>query len=238
MANASVHIVGTAVDRFRHEALAVVLQARGMAEGEPRLSVLLRARARKPFTGAWGLPSGPVAATESLGESVRRHLSALVDLGDVTHLEQLETRGAVDRDPAQRTIATAYLGLVPWSRDPVLPERAEWFGVDELPAMAFDHGQVIADGVSRLRAKLSYTNIAFALAPEEFTMSELRSMYAAALDREVAVTNLQRILLRRGQLEATGEVRGPQRGGGRPAGLFRFIRTELQVTDPFAILRP
>lgn len=228
----------TTVDRFRHEALAVVLQVRGVTEGKPRLSVLLKARSRKPFTGAWGLPSGAVAADESLGESVRRHLARLVDLGELAHLEQLETRGAVDRDPAQRTIATAYLGLVPWTREPELPERVGWFGVDELPETAFDHDQVIADGVRRLRAKLSYTNMAFALAPEEFTMSELRSMYAAALDRDVAVTNLQRILLRRGQLAATGEQRGPLRGGGRPAGLFRFTGSRLEVTDPFATLRP
>lgn len=226
------------VDKFRHEALAVVLQVRGIAAGEPRLSVLLRARARKPFTGAWGLPSGAVAAKESLGESVRRHLASLVDLGELAHLEQLETRGAVDRDPAQRTIATAYLGLVPWTSEPLLPERVGWFDVDDLPKTAFDHAEVIADGVRRLRAKLSYTNIAFALAPAEFTMSELRSMYAAALDRDVAVTNLQRILVRRGQLEATGEQRSPLRGGGRPAGLFRFTGSRLQVTDPFATLRP
>ncbi|NNG21163.1 NUDIX hydrolase [Naumannella sp. ID2617S] len=226
------------MDRFRHEALAVVLQVRLVAAGRPRLSVLLRARSRAPFTGAWGLPSGPVGARESLGESVRRHLAALVDPGQLAHLEQLETRGAVERDPAQRTIATAYLGLVPWTSEPALPERAAWHPVDALPETAFDHDLVIADGVRRLRAKLSYTNIAFALAPAEFTLSELRAMYAAALDRRVAVTNLQRILIRRGQLEPTGQHRSPRDRGGRPAGLFRFTASTLEVTDPFATLRP
>ncbi|OYO17322.1 NUDIX hydrolase [Enemella dayhoffiae] len=227
------------MDRFRHEALAVVLQVRGLDQQEPRLQVLLKQRHRDPFAGAWALPSGPVGAGESLGESVRRHLAALMQVRELAHLEQLETRGEVGRDPKQRTIATAYLGLVPWTSEPELPPRVGWHPVDALPEIAFDHAEVVRDGVRRLRSKLSYTNIAFALAPQRFTLAELRDMYAAALDRKVSVTNLQRILLRRGQLESTGEQRTQQgRGGGRPAGLFRFTESRLRVTDQFATLRP
>ena len=222
---------------FRHEALGVVLRVRGVAERAAELTVLLRRRRRAPFAGVWALPSGSVEADESVGASVRRHLATRVDLAEIAHLEQLEPLSSPGRDPSQRTIATAYLGLVPWTNDPQLPENAAWHPIAELPETAFDHAAVIGHGIARLRAKLSYTNIAFALAPAEFTMAELRAMYAAALGHEVAVTNLQRVLERRGQLEATGEHR-PSQGGGRPAGLFRFTSQELEVTDPFATLRP
>ena len=84
--------------------------------------------------------------------------------------------------------------------------------------MAFDHGPIVLAGRERLRAKLSYTNIGFALAPESFTMSELSSIYTAALGYPVDPTNLRRVLERRGLLEATGERRSPGRGGGRPGG--------------------
>jgi 8-oxo-dGTP diphosphatase len=111
--------------------------------------------------------------------------------------------------------------------------------VDELPdELAFDHGPIVLAGRERLRAKLSYTNIGFALAPETFTMSELSAIYTAALGYPVDPTNLRRVLERRGLLEATGARRSPGPGGGRPGAVYRFGARDLAVTDPFAVLRP
>ena len=136
-------------------------------------------------------------------------------------------------------LATAYLGLVPVGVDPALPDDTTWHPVDRLPRrLAFDHEPMVQAGRDRLRAKLSYTNIGFALAPPTFTISELREIYVAALGHSVSATNLQRVLLRRGVLEATGERRPPGRVGGRPAALFRFLAQDLQITDQFAVLRP
>ena len=103
--------------------------------------------------------------------------------------------------------------------------------------MAFDHGSIAASGVKRLRAKLSYTNLGFALAPSTFTASELQGIYRAALGHDVSATNLRRILLRRHQIVETGTVSAPGRSGGRPAAQYRFRETTLRVTDPFAVLR-
>jgi 8-oxo-dGTP diphosphatase len=104
--------------------------------------------------------------------------------------------------------------------------------------MAFDHERVVLAARERLRGKLSYTNIGFALAPETFTISELRDLYRAALGHEVSATNLQRVLLRRAVLRETGERRDPGPTGGRPAAVYRFARREYQITDQFAALRP
>jgi len=200
--------------------------------------VLLWERAREPFLGAWSLPGGYLEDGETLEESIRRHLAAKVDVRDVAHLEQLATLSAPARNPVEWQIATAFLGLVPTGVDPALPEDTRWRPVDRLPRLAFDHRQITLAGRERLRAKLSYTNIGFALAPAEFTVSELRDLYAAALGHEVSATNLQRVLLRRGVIEQTGGRRAPGRGGGRPAACFRFRSRELEVTDEFAVLRP
>jgi len=216
-----------------HEALGVVLQVR-----EEELQVLLWERARQPFLGAWSLPGGALARDEALEVSIRRHLAAKVDVRDLAHLEQLETCSAPDRHPDRRLIATAYLGLVPANADPSVPEDTHWHTVDALPEMAFDHGSIALAGRERLRAKLSYTNLGFALAPPSFTIAELRTIYRAALGHDVSATNLQRVLVRRGLLQPTGAVRPPGRAGGRPATVFRFRRRRLEVTDPFAVLRP
>jgi ADP-ribose pyrophosphatase YjhB (NUDIX family) len=219
-------------DRAGHEALAVVLQVR---DGE--LKVLLWQRAREPFNAAWALPGGVLGASETLETSIRRHLTTKVDVRELAHLEQLETRSDPDRHP-RRLIATAYLGLIPVHHDPAVPQDTSWHPVKTLPELAFDHGAIVLAGRERLRAKLSYSNVGFALAPPRFTIAELRAVYRAALGHDVSATNLQRVLLRRGVLEHTGQSRAPGPAGGRPAALFRFQSQRLEITDQFAVLRP
>ena len=218
---------------YPHQALAVVLQVRAA-----RLHVMLWQRSSEPFAGAWALPGGPLLPEETLGASVGRQLASKVEVDHLAHLEQLETRSDPHRDPRARTVATAYLGLLPSDLDPALPGDTAWHPVDALPATAFDHGSIVRSALHRLRAKLSYTNVGFALAPPEFSIAELREVYVAALGYDVTATNLQRVLLRRGVLEPTGEMSHPGRWGGRPAVLYRFASPSLEVTDPFAVLRP
>ncbi|MDQ3822181.1 MAG: NUDIX domain-containing protein, partial [Actinomycetota bacterium] len=184
--------------------LGVVFQVRAA-----RLHVLLWQRAREPFSGRWALPGGFLDPSETLEASIRRHLAVKVDVRELAHLEQLETRGDPDRAPGEWQLATAYLGLVPSALDPAVPPDTAWHPIDALPTTAFDHGAIVLAGRERLRAKLSYTNIGFALTPEQFTISELRDLYAAALGHDVSATNLQRVLLRRGVLEPIGARREP-----------------------------
>jgi 8-oxo-dGTP diphosphatase len=223
--------VAESTTRPTHVTLAVVLQVRNGL-----LQALLWERARPPF--GWALPGGTLEPDETLEDSIRRHLAVKVDVRELSHLEQLETCSDPERHPGRRVIATAYLGLVPADVDPRVPEDTAWHPVEELPHLAFDHGEIALAGRERLRAKLSYTNVGFAFAPPSFTIAELRVLYRAALGHDVSATNLQRVLLRRGLLERTGEHRSPGPAGGRPAAVFRFRRRRLEVTDPFAVLRP
>jgi len=216
-----------------HVTLAAVLQVRAGA-----LQALLWKRAREPGKGLWSVPGGYLVQGDTLEESIRRHLAEKVDVRELSHLEQLETLSEPARSPHEWQLATAYLGLVPSDVDPELPADTRWHPVDGLPRLAFDHEAIVLAGRERLRAKLSYTNLGFALAPAEFTISELRDIYAAALGHDVSATNLQRVLLRREVLEQTGRRRPPGPTGGRPGSLFRFRTPELEITDQFAVLRP
>ncbi len=200
--------------------------------------MLLWQRAQEPFAGAFALPGGYLLEGETLEESIRRHLAEKVDVHELSHIEQLVTVSDPSRHPLERQVATAYLGLVPSDLDPELPGDTEWHPVDALPDTAFDHGAIILAGRERLKAKLSYANIGFALAPHSFSISELRDLYAAALGHEVSATNLQRVLLRRELLEPTGGRRASGPSGGRPAALFHFRSHTLEITDQFAVLKP
>ena len=216
-----------------HVALAVVFQVRARM-----LEVLLWERAREPFQAMWSLPGGALGPDETLERSILRHLASKVDVREVAHLEQLGTWSDPARHPGRWELATAYLGLVPLGLDPHVPVDTRWHPVDDLPPTAFDHGSIALAGRERLRGKLSYSNVGFALAPDSFTLTELRDVYEAALGYEVSATNLKRVLLRRGAIEPVGRRRAHGPAGGRPAEVFRFCTRKLEVTDPFAVLRP
>lgn len=216
-----------------HEVLAAVLQVR-----DGVLQVLLWQRALEPDMGRWALPGGRLGDIEDVQSSVLRQLAEKVDLREVAHVEQLGVFSAPDRVPGRRAVATAFLGLVPCNTDPSLPADTAWHPVHALPPTAFDHGTIVLRARDRVRAKLSYTNLGFALAPPEFTVSALREIYAAALGHRVSATNLQRVLARRKVLVPTGRTAPPGPSGGRPAALYRFAERGIRVTDPFAVLRP
>jgi 8-oxo-dGTP diphosphatase len=213
--------------------VAVVLSVRDGA-----LSVLMWRRAQAPYARRWSLPGGGLGPTERLRDAILRQLADKVDVREVAHLEQLATHSNVGRDPRGRVLATAYLGVVPSSASPHLPADTAWQPVADLPPTAFDHHFFIEAGIERLRAKLSYTNLGFALAPDEFTLSELRDIISAALGYPVTQTNLARVMTRRGQIEPTASRGAPGPSGGRPAMRYRFTSRELAVTDPFAVLKP
>lgn len=228
----------------RHEVLIVVFQVRTFppssrnSAGDPELGVLLWQRALDPEAGTWSLPGGTLRNDEDLTTSARRQLAEKVDVREVAHLEQLSVYSDPHRVPGERTVASTYLGLVPITSDPQLPSDTSWHPVSHLPEMSFDHGRMVENARARLAAKLSYTNIAYGLAPAEFSMSTLREIYCAALGHQVDATNLQRVLARRGVLTATGNTAPPGPSGGRPPALYRFTESRLRVTDEFAALRP
>ena len=220
--------------RPTHVTLAVILQVR-----ENGLCVLLWERAREPFATRWALPGGYLGERETLEASIRRQLAQKVDVRELAHLEQLETRSDPERHPGEWQLATAYLGLVPTVADPHVPGDTAWHLVDELPPRWPSTTRAITlSGRERLRAKLSYTNVGFALAPETFTISRAaRRVRGRARPPGLGHEPPARAV-RRGVLEPTGERRpsGPRRrtsGGGLPLPV-----AELEVTDPFAVLRP
>ena len=192
----------------------------------------------RAFRGQLGAPGGYLEPGETLEGSIRRHLAAKVDVRELAHLEQLETRSDPGRNPRQWELATAYLGLVPADLDPALPPDTAWHPVGALPPAAFDHGEIVEAGLTRLRAKLSYTNIAFALAPDVFTLSELRALYVAAS----AATSRPRTSSAccsgvRCSSEPERSASQGERAAGRRSSSASSAR-ELEVTDPFAVLRP
>lgn len=192
------------------------------AEG---VAVLLIQRKYPPFKDEWAIPGGFVLEEESLEEAVQRELQEETGIA-VNYLEQLYTFGEPKRDPRQRIVSVAYYGLVKSSQYQVLKAstdaaNAQWFSIKKLPALAFDHKQILHIAIERLRAKIRYQPIGFELLDKKFPFSDLEKLYAALLDKEINRRNFSKKILSFDFLEETGEL-SKSEGKGRPSKMFRF----------------
>jgi 8-oxo-dGTP diphosphatase len=192
---------------------------------DEQLKVLLIKRGGSPYKGKWALPGGFVQMDEALDEAAARELEEETGVKDV-YLEQLYTFGAPQRDPRERVVTVAYYALIPSDRISIRAasdaEAVGWFGMDELPRLAFDHADILNMAHDRLVAKLDYSTIAFQFMPAEFTLSELQQVYETILQQDMDKRNFRKWILALEQIEETG---GEQRDGAhRPAKLYRLIK--------------
>lgn len=209
------------------------------------LCALLVERGVEPFLGRLALPGGFVL-DESLADAARRELveETGVDVGAGTlarsHLEQLATYGDPGRDPRMRVISVAYLAFAPRMPAPHAgtdAAGAEWVPVAQARDLAFDHDAILADGLERARSKLEYTPLATAFVDAEFTIGELRAVYAAVWGEPPHAGNFHRkVLSTPGFVVDTGVTtsRGGEHGGRR-ARLYRA--GDATLLHP-ALLRP
>ncbi|MBF7091031.1 NUDIX hydrolase [Flavobacterium sp. ALJ2] len=172
----------------------------------------------------WALPGGLVKNDESLQQAVKRELKEETNI-TVNHFEQLYTFGDdVFRDPRNRVISVAYFALVDPSKLKVKADsdadNAQWFKVDAIPDLAFDHNLILKKAIERLKAKLTYEPIGFDLLPEEFLFSELENLYCTILEKEIDRRNFRKKILSYGIIQETDNF-SPNKTG-RPAKLFKF----------------
>jgi 8-oxo-dGTP diphosphatase len=179
----------------------------------------------------WALPGGLVHNDESLQDAVKRELKEETNIA-VNYFEQLFTFGDnVFRDPRNRVISVAYFALVDADKLKVKAdsdaENAQWFRIDEIPSLAFDHTIILGKAMERLKAKLTYEPIGFDLLPKEFLFSELENLYCTILEKEIDRRNFRKKILSFEIIEETDRF-SPIKSG-RPAKLFKFNKQKYNA---------
>ena len=190
---------------------------------DEELKVLLIQRALEPFKGKWALPGGFVRVDETLDDAARRELEEEAGLKNV-FLEQLYTFGALHRDPRERVVSVAYYALVKLAAHATKAATdaadARWFPLSKIPKLAFDHAEILAAALARLKGKVRYQPIGFELLPPKFTLSQLQHVYEAALETNLDKRNFRKKVLSYDLLIPLKEKQ--MTGRHRPAQLFRF----------------
>lgn len=188
-----------------------------------QLFVLLIQRDQPPFAGNWALPGGFVDLDESLEGAARRELKEETGVNNI-FLEQLFTFGEVDRDPRGRTVSVAFFALVKRMEQAIRAgsdaRAAEWFELDRMPRLAFDHAKILKLAVERLRGKLRYQPIGFELLPRKFSLRELQSLYEVILGRPLDKRNFRKRILKMNILVELNETE--RNVAHRAARLYRF----------------
>lgn len=189
---------------------------------DKQLKLLLIRRALEPYQGRWALPGGFIQMDEDLEAAARRELEEETGISDV-YLEQLYTYGNPGRDPRERVISVAYYALIPSDKLRLQAatdaEAVGWFGLEELPELAFDHTDIVTMAHQRLVSKLDYSTLSFQFLADEFTLLELQSVYEIILREELDKRNFRKWALALEQIEETGEQR--REGAHRPAKLYK-----------------
>ena len=207
--------------QYPRAALTVDCVVFGFDDGE--LKVLLIQRALQPFKGKWALPGGFVRVNETLDDAARRELGEEAGLNNV-FMEQLYTFGTVNRDPRERVVSIAHYALVKLSdhraKAATDAANAEWFPISKVPKLAFDHADILATALARLKAKVRYQPIGFELLPPKFTLSDLQHLYEAVLGADLDKRNFRKKVLGFGLLVPLKETQ--MAGRHRPAQLFQF----------------
>jgi len=183
---------------------------------QDNLKILLIKRDFEPEKGKWSLMGGFLRPDETLDEAASRILQKLTGLHDI-YLDQLRSFSHPDRDPVDRTVSTAYYALInveEHNKELTKKHSAEWFNIQDIPALIFDHNEMISQAIKRLRYKASTEPIGFELLPEKFTMRQLQKLYEAILGQKLDKRNFikkilsQDVLIKLDEKDMTSSKKG------------------------------
>ncbi len=187
-----------------------------------KLKILVIKRNFEPEKGKWSLMGGFLHNDESLDEAAVRILNKLTGLKDI-YLEQLQTYGDINRDPAGRVISVAYYALIDTIKfDEIISKEyhASWFNLNQVPDLVFDHNDMVDKALRRLRRKCRSQPIGFELLPQKFTIPQLMKLYEAIFQQKFDKRNFRKKILSFGILNKLEEK--DMEGSRKGAYLYEF----------------
>ncbi len=195
------------------------------------VKVLLIKRTNEPFKGKWALPGGALYNNENIIDGVKRELKEKTGINDVD-LELCNVFGDVNRSHIMRMVGISYLGVIDNNKVKVLKEtqktsNADWFKIDDIPDLAYDHNDIIKDSLEKLKISILNSDILKTLFPKGFTIPELHKTYESILNKTFDRRNFRRKLLNMGLIYDTNKEVTFM--GNKKAKLYKFNKIKTNV---------
>ena len=203
-----------------------------------RLKALLVKRNFEPGLGKWSLMGGFVKKTESVKHAATRVLNLLTGLTDV-YMEELGCFGEVTRDPGGRVVSIAFFALIKindYSELLMKEHHSKWFELDHLPALIFDHGEMIRQAKEKLKEKVSAHPAGFTLLPRKFTLQQLQGLYEAIYEKQIDKRNFTRRILELGILKKLDEKEKASSRKGAYLYVFEKNKYDKMAKKEFRII--
>lgn len=197
---------------------------------EGKLKLLLGQRKMDPGRGEWSLYGGFVEEDEDVHTAAERVLFSLTGLEGIS-MFQLHAFGMQGRDPGARVISVAYYALIKvndYYAVSLRDQGQEWVGVNNLPRLYADHNEMVSRALEELRLHAWTQPVCFDLLPEEFTLTQLQTVFEAVLDKPLDKRNFRKRMEASGMICPTGRI--DKKTSRRGAALYQFDRTKFEET--------
>ena len=196
--------------------------------------VLLIQRNNDPYKGKWALAGGALYNNETLEEGMLREIKEKTNITDVDLIFS-NIYSAVDRSPIMRMIGVSYIAVMDIKKANLVTstkktKNAMWFSIDDIPELAYDYNEILADAIQVLKKKIVSSDILKSLYPDGFTFPEIQKVYEAILDKKLDRRNFRKKMLSLGFIEDTNKT--VKFEGNKPAKLYKF-KDEIEVKNVF-----
>lgn len=193
--------------KYEHQGIHVIASIFTIDKG--KLKILLVKRKNNPYQGLWALTGGALYNDEDLEEGLKR------EIYEKTGLENIEVKlanvfGKKNRSPVMRMVAVTYIGIIDASKVEIAKStlktsNAEWFSIDEVPHLAYDHNEIIADAIKKLKEEILKTDLLKVFFPNGFTLPELQKVYESILEKKLDRRNFRKKILNMDMIIPTEE---------------------------------
>lgn len=210
---------------YKNQGIHVITAIFTIEKGIPK--VLLIKRKNEPFVGKWCLTGGALRNDEDLIDGAKREIFEKSGIKDID-IYEFKTFGKLHRSPVMRMVAIGYIGVIDCNKVNILREtnktsNADWFRIDKIPSLAYDHEEILSCAIEFLKQKITESNILSSLFPNNFTMPELQKAYEGILGKQFDRRNFRKKILELNIVEDTNSVARFE--GKKPAKLYRFKQT-------------
>ena len=212
--------------KYEHQGIHVIASIFTIDKG--KLKILLVKRKNNPYQGLWALTGGALYNDEDLEEGLKR------EIYEKTGLENIEVKlanvfGKKNRSPVMRMVAVTYIGIIDASKVEIAKStlktsNAEWFSIDEVPHLAYDHNEIIADAIKKLKEEILKTDLLKVFFPNGFTLPELQKVYESILEKKLDRRNFRKKKLNMDMIIPTEEEKIFE--GKKKAKIYKFKEKE------------